>query len=282
MLLLAALENATRILGDAQVASPSVDSDLLMCHVLGISRGQLQTMVVLNSTIEDSEFDSFAALVRLREKRIPLQHITGVAPFRDFELRVGKGVFIPRPETESVVQFGIDYLNSLGGSSRAIDLGSGSGAIAISLAREVPEASVVAVELSVAAAKFTANNISNLAPDVKLIIGSMLELDYSHDGIYDLVISNPPYIPLTAVPKDREVRDHDPELALYGGTDGLDIVRELVGIGSRLLKKGGLLVLEHADGQSKMVCQLLLQGGYKFVEPHIDLAGRYRTVTAIF
>lgn len=280
MLLLAALDNATRILQDAKVPSPKVDSELLMCHVLEVSRGDLQTMLVLNSLIEDAQFDEFAALVKLREERIPLQHLTGVAPFRGFELRVGKGVFIPRPETEGVVQFGIDHLKRIGGNPKAIDLGSGSGAIAIALSREVPGSLVTAVELSEQALKYTAINISTLAPAVNLLECSMLELDSSHDGAYDLVISNPPYIPETAIPRDQEVRDHDPKLALYSGRDGLDIVRGLIGVGRRILKSEGLLVLEHADGQSEMVCELLLQGGYKFVEPHVDLTGRFRTVTA--
>ena len=280
MLLLAALDNATRILDQALVPSPKVDSELLMCHVLGLSRGQLQTQLVLDHQIQEAEFDAFAALVNLRAQRFPLQHLTGTAPFRDFEVKVGKGVFIPRPETESVVQFGIDYLNTLSSPTRAIDLGSGSGAIAIAISREVQGCNVTAVELSEAAVKFTSENIAALAPEVTLIIGSMTELDESHNAQYDLVISNPPYIPNAAIPIDPEVREHDPALALYGGEDGLDVLREIAQIGLGLLKPNGLLVLEHADGQSEMVCELLLQNGWKIVEPHPDITGRLRTVTA--
>jgi len=280
MLLNTALDQAEILLEAAGVPTPKVDSQLLLAHTLKISKGELQTQLVLNGNCSETEFDRFAALIRERCKRIPLQHLTGLAPFRNFELEVGKGVFIPRPETEGVVQLGIDFLNSRHSPRRAIDLGSGSGAIAISLALEVPDSKVIAVELSQDAAAFTSRNIQRIAPNIELRIGSMFETCSDLVSSMDLVISNPPYIPLNMVPIDVEVRDHDPELALYGGVDGLDVIREISVLAQKMLVSGGALVLEHADGQSEMVCQLLLDAGWQSVSPHADATNRLRSVSA--
>jgi release factor glutamine methyltransferase len=217
-----------------------------------------------------------------RMQRIPLQHITGTAAFRDFELKVGKGVFIPRPETEMVAQLGIDYLASLSFAAKALDIGSGSGAIAIAIARANPNAQVIAVEASAEAATFTAANIHDLAPNIELRIGEFQERVLDLAGSIDLLISNPPYIPIDAIPLDQEVREHDPDLALYGGQDGLDLIREIIQFGPVLLRRGGMIVLEHADGQSDAVCELLLAEGFSKVQAHSDLAERLRSVSAIW
>ena len=280
MLLKIALDRAEFLLTEADVPSPRVDAELLLTHVLGISRGELQTRLVLEQSCSEGDFDTFAEFVRRRCARIPLQHLTGLAPFRDFELTVGNGVFIPRPETEGVVQLGIDFLAGISGAKKAVDLGSGSGAIAIALSREVSDCHVVAVEISEQAAVFTAKNIGRLAPVVELRIGSMVDCVNDLEGELDLVISNPPYIPIDAVPIDVEVRDHDPALALYGGIDGLDVIREISILALKLLKSGGALVLEHADGQSDLVCELLLESGWQKVSPHKDATNRLRSVSA--
>jgi release factor glutamine methyltransferase len=164
---------------------------------------------------------------------------------------------------------------------KAIDLGTGSGAIAISMAFEVPQTKVYAVELSEDAHIYAAHNIAANNVSVELRLGAMQEAVGDLVGQLDVVISNPPYIPDAAIPIDPEVRDYDPDLALYGGEDGLDVIRDISGIAAALLRRGGLLVLEHADGQSDAIRELLLNDGWSSVSAFQDATGRYRTITAI-
>jgi release factor glutamine methyltransferase len=192
---------------------------------------------------------------------------------------VGPGVFIPRFETEQVAQIGIDFLKSLSSTAKAADLGTGSGAIAISLALET-SAEVVAIEVSSDAAKYARENIQRLTPHVQLIVGSF-EQSLLNLTELDLIISNPPYIPRAAVPIEPEVYKFDPEVALYSGEDGLDSIREIVAISTFALRPEGMLVLEHADGQSDQVCELLLEQGFTSVTAHPDPTGRLRAVSGI-
>lgn len=277
-----ALAFVTDSLTKAKVPNAQADAYWLVCHAANISKSELLNRITFELGLTDEQRELLLSSLEKRMQRIPLQHITGTAAFRDFELKVGKGVFIPRPETEMVAQLGIDYLKSLGHHSKALDIGSGSGAIAISIARDVPLAQVVAVEASAEAAEFTAANIAQLAPEIELRIGDFQDRVLDLAGSLDLLISNPPYIPLDAIPLDQEVREHDPDLALYGGQDGLDVIREIVQIGPVLLKRGGMMVLEHADGQSDAVCELLLAEGFSKVQAHSDFAERLRSVSAIW
>jgi release factor glutamine methyltransferase len=164
---------------------------------------------------------------------------------------------------------------------KAIDLGTGSGAIAIAMAFEVPQTKVYAVELSEDAHKYAASNIAANNVSVELRLGAMQQVVGDLIGQLDVVISNPPYIPDSAIPIDPEVRDYDPDLALYGGEDGLDVIRDISGIGAALLRPGGLLVLEHADGQSDAIREILLNDGWFSVSAFQDATLRYRTITAI-
>jgi len=276
MLASSSLKQAEASLLAAGVVSAAAEAELLMCHLLEISRGELVTQLVLDRELQAP--DGYFDLVEVRCTRVPLQHITGKAPFRSIELKVGKGVFIPRPETEQVVQVAIDFLALLPGQPRALDIGTGSGAIAISIAKET-HARVTAIELSSDAAEFARANIKALEADVELLEGDFME----HIGNlpqFDLIISNPPYIPASMVPVDLEVRDYDPALALYGGEDGLDVVRDLVAGTRLILREGGLLVLEHADGQSDSICELLLENNWRSVQVHPDPTGRLRAVSA--
>lgn len=277
-----ALAFAIRSLSAASVPSPEADAHWLICYAAGISRSELLKRLSFDQELSEPESGRLRECLDLRVKRIPIQHITSSAGFLDFELEVGPGVFIPRPETESVVQLGIDYLSAIDSNPIALDIGAGSGAIAISLARAISSARVIAIELSPEAAEYTARNVAALAPRVELRVGDFQEKSLDLAGRVDLLISNPPYIPNHAVPIDQEVRDHDPELALYGGEDGLDVIREIIQLAPVLLKRGGMLVLEHADGQSDQVCQLLLATGFSKVQAHIDLAERFRSVSAIW
>lgn len=257
------------------IVSSQVDAELILSFYLGISRGELLSKAFMGDAISaDPELD---AMISRREQREPLQHITRQAFFRGVQLEVGPGVFIPRPETEAVVQTGLDFLKATG-SKRVIDIGTGSGAIAIAIATE-SDAFVQAVELSPSAAEFATRNIAANQAAVELFVSDFRDLQLGFAS-YDLVISNPPYIPVDAIPIDPEVRNFDPALALYSGADGLDLIREIIEGAVLLLRPGGMLVLEHADGQSDQICELLL-GVWQKVRVHPDPSGRLRSVSAI-
>jgi release factor glutamine methyltransferase len=276
-----ALAFASEKLSAAGVPSPQADATWLLCHILETDRSELLTRITFAQDLAAEQLDAFLVALARREKREPLQHITGKAAFRSLELSVGPGVFIPRPETEQVVQYAIDYLRQLPRPGVAIDLGTGSGAIAIAMAVEVPQTKVYAVELSQSAFDYAAKNIEANLAAVELRLGAMQEVVSDLVGGLDVVISNPPYIPDSAIPIDPEVRNFDPELALYGGEDGLDVIRDISGIAAALLRAGGLLVLEHADGQSDAIRELLLNDGWLSVSAFQDATMRYRTITAI-
>ena len=218
--------------------------------------------------------------VTQRLLRVPLQHLTGRAYFRHLELHVGPGVFIPRPETELVAQAAIDLLATLS-PSVAVDLCAGSGAVAIAVATEVPGAVVHAVEQSADALTYLRRNVTAYAAAVDVVAGDATDpsLLPHLTGTVDVVTANPPYIPDTMVPREPEVRDHDPDVALYGGPDGLDVARGVVSTAARLLRPGSLLVMEHADVQGESVLRLFGAEWTQVVE-HNDYNGLPRYVTA--
>lgn len=279
----ALLERSTALLTSAGVPSPGVDAELLIGHVLGLSRGEVQAKAVIGSEIAEPDVAAVAALVERRAAREPLQHITGIAPFRSLLLAVGPGVFVPRPETEQVAQFAIDALRaSAGPEPIGIDLGTGSGAIALAMATEVPHARVYGVENSPVAFTWTRQNFRESgATNAQAVFTDLAHALPELDGTVSVVISNPPYIPLGAIPRDPEVRMFDPEHALYGGVDGLDVVRSVSATAQRLLHSGGTLVLEHGELQAAPIAQLLEAGGWRAVAGHRDLLGRDRATTAL-
>ena len=270
-------------LASAGVPSPEVDTDLLIGHVLGLSRGAVQAASVIGREIAPDVEVAIGALVARRALREPLQHIVGVAPFRSIELAVGPGVFVPRPESEQVAQFAIDELRaSASPSPIAIDLGTGSGAIALALATEVPHATVFGVENSAAAFVWTTRNFRSLAPDnATAVFADLATCLPELDGRVAVVVSNPPYIPDAATPRDAEVRLYDPPAALYGGADGLDIVREVSHAARRLLHSGGTLILEHGELQGADIRSLLTADGWRAAATHPDFLGRDRATTAL-
>lgn len=262
------------------IHSADVDAELLAAYVLNKTRGQIQVDMITGLEVAEADAKLFTELAARRFQREPLQHLTGLAYFRQLELFVGKGVFIPRPETEMVAQLAIDALNQSDSSEPvAIDLGTGSGAIALSMQVEVEKAKVFAIEKSEAAYAFTKRNFEKY-PGAELVLGDLADAFNSLNGSATVVISNPPYIPAAMVPIDPEVHLHDPALALYGGEDGLDVIRVISKVARRLLLEGATLVLEHADSQSAMVCELLLADGWHNVLAHKDLTGRDRAVSA--
>lgn len=270
---------AIAALASAGVPSPGVDADLLLCHVLGISRSELKIRELRGDVFQGEQRQQFTALVAARRTRIPLQHLTGVAHFRYLELKVGPGVFTPRPETETVVQLGLDFVAAHRiDAPSCIDLCSGSGAIAAALASELPGSRVWAVELSAEAIGYTRANC--LPHQVTVLHQDATSLPGEFDGSMDLVISNPPYIPPNAIPREAEVRDHDPDMALYGlGVDGLQIPRAISAQAMKLLRPGGYFVMEHAEVQQDSAAAMLREAGFERVAGHKDLTGRARATS---
>jgi release factor glutamine methyltransferase len=279
---LAALVRAAAArLAAAGVPDPLVDAELLAGHVLGIRRGEVQAATVRGDAVPDADAAALDALVTRREGREPLQHITGTAPFRHLELAVGPGVFVPRPETETVVQFAIDALLAAPEPDPiGIDLGTGSGAIALAMATEVPHSRIFATELSPDAFPWAERNTSGAA-NLTLVNEDLGEAFRDLDGTASVVISNPPYVPDAAVPRDPEVRLFDPAMALYGGEDGLDIVRVLSIRALELLRPGGLLVIEHGELQGEEIRSILTRDGWRAAATHRDLTLRDRATTAL-
>ncbi|MEF2978224.1 peptide chain release factor N(5)-glutamine methyltransferase [Subtercola sp. YIM 133946] len=277
------LERSTTILARAGVPTPEVDAELLAGHVLGATRGQVQAMTVTDRVLAVDDAVAITEAVERRAAREPLQHITGTTGFRSLELAVGPGVFVPRPETEFVAGLAIDSLRAMADESPlAVDLGTGSGAIALSLATEVPHARVVAVENSTAAFVWAKQNFTSVdAPNARLVFIDLAVALPDLDGLVSVVVSNPPYIPAGAIPRDPEVRLHDPEHALYGGEDGLDVVRDVSRTALRLVRPGGALVIEHGELQGASIRSLLDADGWNATATHRDLTGRDRATTAL-
>ncbi|HWM34481.1 MAG TPA: peptide chain release factor N(5)-glutamine methyltransferase [Pseudolysinimonas sp.] len=273
-------ERVVAALAGAGIPHPDADAELLIGHVLGISRGQVQAQVVTDEAVADDAAARVHELVARRAAREPLQHITGSAAFRSLEVQVGPGVFIPRPETEGVAQLAIDALLAVASPAPvAIDLGAGSGAIALALATEVPHARVWGVERSAEAFAWATRNAEGVA-NLTLVHGDLGEELHELDGSADVVVSNPPYIPEDAIPRDPEVRLFDPPAALYGGVDGLDVVRVLSRRALTLLRPGGALVLEHGELQGSAIRALLAADGWRAPATHADLTRRDRATTA--
>ncbi|MCV2488758.1 peptide chain release factor N(5)-glutamine methyltransferase [Geodermatophilus sp. YIM 151500] len=278
----ALLTEAARRLAAAGVESPRVDAELLLAHVLDTTR----TALLTRDDVPDDRAGRFADLLEQRADRVPLQHLTGRAPFRQLELAVGPGVFVPRPETEQLTGWALARVADLP-APVVVDLGSGSGAIALSVAHEHPGARVIAVERDPDALAWTRHNAAarTAAGDtpVEVVEGDMTDpaLLAHLDGAVDVVVSNPPYVPDGAV-LPREVADHDPPLALWGGPDGLDVVRGMLAVAARLLVPGGRLGVEHADVQGgSLLAVVRAHGGFADVADHRDLAGRPRYTTAV-
>lgn len=292
----AALREGARVLAAAGVGSARTDVELLAAHLLGPGHGRGE--VVTRAALGDRAPAGLAALVDRRAARVPLQHLTGTAPFRSLELAVGPGVFVPRPETEQVAEVAIVAARDAAGRTGAavvVDLCTGSGAIALAVWTEVPDAVVHAVELDATAHRWARRNLdprpdddAGSPPDgapragVHLVRGDARTALGELDGRVDVVVSNPPYVPPGAVPRDPEVRDHDPAVALYGlGPDGLAVPRGVVAAAARLLRPGGVLVMEHAEAQARAVRDLALAtGAFEDVRTATDLAGRDRMVVA--
>jgi release factor glutamine methyltransferase len=278
-----AISRAAERLARAGIVDPVLDAELLAAHVQGVGRGGVQAGAIRGDALGEREARRFDELVERRATREPLQHLTGSAPFRHLELRVGPGVFVPRPETEIVAQLAIDALRvAASGSPVAVDLGTGSGAIALAMATEVPHAQVFAAENSVDAFVWTKGNFALVGADNAHL--AFIDLEHAFpelDGTVSVIASNPPYVPDDAIPRDPEVRFFDPPAALYGGADGLDVVRVLSGVGLRLGHPGATIVIEHGEWQGADIRSLLTADGWRAASTHPDLTMRDRATTAL-
>jgi release factor glutamine methyltransferase len=261
------------------VESPEHDAAVLLAHVLGVEPSRL----ALEDDVPAPAAEEYAVLVARRAAREPLQHLTGSAWFRHVELLVGPGVFVPRPETELLAGWAVQAAGRLGqenGACRVVDLGTGSGAIAKAVKDEVPGADVHAVELDERAHGWAARNLAGTGVDLRQ--GDLGEAFDDLAGTVDVVVSNPPYIPHEAWESvAAEVRDHDPDLALYASGDGLDVIRVVERRAALLLRPGGVVGVEHADVQGESAPAVFAGGGrWEHVRDHRDLADRARFLTA--
>lgn len=297
------VRSASAMLRASGVDTPEHDAKLLAAEVFGVDLQTVDKAMLMGSETselakqgakqsgEDAALKRFHTMVDRRSKREPLQHITGHAPFRYLDLKVGPGVFIPRQETELVVQEGVDWITKHGMySAKVADLCAGSGAIGLSFVTEVPGSEVWAVEKSEQTAQWTRVNLNetakkypSIASNYHLEIADATQTPTLNqlDGTIDIVLTNPPYVPLADIPQQPEVRDYDPDLALYGGSaDGTLIPERIIARAAKLLKNGGLLVMEHDITQGERLSAFALSYGFSNVMVHNDYTGRPRYMTA--
>lgn len=266
------IAEAVESLSRAGVSSPQVDAEELAAHLLGIPRSRLRFAEV------SAEFsEGYRDLVTRRVRRIPLQHLIGSAAFGPIEVRVGPGVFIPRPETESLYVWAA---GELAPGVTVVELCAGTAALAIALSRDEPTARVIAVELDEGALSYTRQNAAGTMVEVIQADVTAPSLLAEFDGTVDLIVTNPPYIP-DGVELEPEVAQHDPPLALFAGHDGLAVIAPIVTAAGRLLAPGGAIGVEHDDTNGGQTCELFTASGlFDEVVQRYDLAGRPRFVTA--
>lgn len=272
-----ALAYGTRLLTEAGVPSPQVDARLLAAHALRVA-----PLEVLFAELDAAAAEAYTAAITRRAAREPLQHIVGTAAFGPLELEVGQGVFIPRPETEVLGEWAVGALAGVAKQKPiALDLGTGTGALAITLATRCPHARVIAVEKSAVARDYAARNAATCGVGVEIVAGDMTDPGLLAElrGHVDVVVANPPYVPETP-DLDPEVY-RDPHDAVFSGADGMEAIRGLVPVAAGLLVPGGAIGIEHDETTSAAVARVLGKDGrFERITPLADLAGRPRFVTA--
>jgi len=265
---------ATATLARAGIDSARTDAELLAAHLAGTDRGRL----ALLDAPDPEFFELFDQAVSERARRTPLQHITGTAPFGPVHLHVGPGVFTPRPETEALLEWAL--AQSLPHDAVILDLCTGSGALAIALASQRPQARVIAVDDDATALDYARRNA--VGTTVSLVYGDVTDVGLLPElrGGVDLVVANPPYLP-TGSSLEPEVARHDPAHALFGGADGMAVIEPLVVRAADWLKPGGLLAVEHDDSTADATARIMIRvGAFGDIAAHRDLGGRPRFVTA--
>jgi len=266
----------------ANAGFAEVEAEHLLAHTLGISRMDLHNPLTVENAlaaIGDMTVveETFWKLLDRRCAHEPLQYLTGVAYFRHLEIKVGPGVLVPRPESELLVESVLTHIEKLSGAVSVVDLGSGSGALALAIATEAPQTRVIAVEKSPEAIHWLKENVAFIDEKVRI-----LESDVATalEGVKcDVVIANPPYVP-DSQELPRDVADHEPAIALFGGVDGMKSPRLFISTASRLLKSGGFLAIEHHEEQGASIADVLSED-FIDILLHQDLTGRPRFTTAV-
>jgi release factor glutamine methyltransferase len=271
--------------GKAQIETAgysSVDAEILLAHLLGLTRMELHNPIALERamaevTDESAIVDGYAELVKRRCNHEPVQYLTGTAGFRNLDLAVGPGVLVPRPETEGLVEEVLKHIANLPGPVSVIDLGAGSGAMAISIATEAPNTHVIAVEKSAEAIEWLKQNVAFYDESIRIVQGDVSDV---LEGVKcDVVVANPPYVP-DSQPLPKDVANFEPAIALFGGSDGLELPQRFISAAARLLKTGGLLAIEHTETQGEAIAKLL-SAAFSQIALHQDLTGRPRWTSAI-
>ena len=271
--------------GKAQIEAAgysSVDAEILFAHLLGLTRMELHNPIALERALaeisdESAIVDGYAQLVQRRCNHEPVQYLTGTAGFRNLDLAVGPGVLVPRPETEGLVEEVLKHIANLPGPVSVIDLGAGSGAMAISIATEAPNTHVIAVEKSSEAIEWLKQNVAFYDESIRIVQGDVADV---LAGVKcDVVVANPPYVP-DSQPLPKDVATFEPAIALFGGSDGLEIPKRFIAAAARLLKVGGLLAIEHTETQGESIANLL-SNDFTQISLHLDLTGRPRWTSAI-
>jgi len=259
-----------------------LDAEHLMAYALGISRMDLHNPVIVENRLAGFEDltileETFWKLSDARAAHQPLQYLTGVAYFRYLDIQVGPGVLVPRPESELLVQAVLDHCEKLPGIVSVVDLGSGSGALALAISTENPRTRVIAVEKDPAAIEWLKKNVSRVNEQVRIVESDVVD---ALEGVTcDVVIANPPYVP-DSQELPRDVADHEPAVALFGGPTGLDIPGRFIDTAARLLKPGGFFALEHTEDQGAALKDLL-SDNFEDILTHLDLTARPRYTTAV-
>ena len=271
--------------GKAQIETAgysSVDAEILLAHLLGLTRMELHNPIALERALaevtdESAIVDGYAELVKRRCNHEPVQYLTGTAGFRNLDLAVGPGVLVPRPETEGLVEEVLKHIANLPGPVSVIDLGAGSGAMAISIATEAPNTHVIAVEKSLEAIEWLKQNVAFYDESIRIVQGDVSDV---LEGVKcDVVVANPPYVP-DSQPLPKDVANFEPAIALFGGSDGLELPQRFISAAARLLKTGGLLAIEHTETQGEAIAKLL-SADFNQISLHQDLTGRPRWTSAI-
>ena len=271
--------------GKAQIEAAgysSVDAEILLAHLLGLTRMELHNPIALERALaevsdESAVVDGYSELVKRRCNHEPVQYLTGTAGFRNLDLAVGPGVLVPRPETEGLVEEVLKHIANLPGPVSVIDLGAGSGAMAISIATEAPNTHVIAVEKSLDAIEWLKQNVAFYDESIRIVQGDVADV---LEGVKcDVVVANPPYVP-DSQPLPKDVADFEPAIALFGGPDGLELPKRFIDSAARLLKAGGLLAIEHTETQGEAIAKLL-SADFNQIALHQDLTGRPRWTSAI-
>jgi release factor glutamine methyltransferase len=271
--------------GKAQIEAAgysTVDAEILLAQLLGLTRMELHNPIALERALaevadESAIVDGYAELVKRRCNHEPVQYLTGTAGFRNLDLAVGPGVLVPRPETEGLVEEVLKHIANLPGPVSVIDLGAGSGAMAISIATEAPNTHVIAVEKSMEAIEWLKQNVAFYDESIRIVQGDVSDV---LEGVKcDVVVANPPYVP-DSQPLPRDVANFEPAIALFGGSDGLELPQRFIIAAARLLKTGGLLAIEHTETQGEAIAKLL-SADFNQVALHQDLTGRPRWTSAI-